>query len=538
MLANASGATGLELLQALLLDGALARGVDLRRLAQVLAYNPARLFSLQGQKGALEVGCDADLVVLRHAPYTYFAKDSGHNFTDWSPYDGRTVNHRVARTMLPGSGSLPTAKCSPRRGRGSSSARRSCAVAVNGARLWQNLLALSAITEPDKPYTRRSFSPRFLEGRQWLTAQMQAAGLATRIDSAGNLIGRLPGNGTKTGVIAIGSHSDSVPSGGRFDGIAGVLTALECAQSWREQGITLNHDVEIIDYLAEEPSEWGISCIGSRGISGFLDAALLATPHPQTGETLAAAIARMGGRPDALQTRDDIAAAFELHIEQGQVLEAGGIAVGIVSGIVGIIRLEVVLHGQANHAGTTPMPLRHDALCAAAEIVLVAETLAQELAESGEGYVVATCGQIVAEPNASNVIAGETRLVFDIRSDQRALMLHYLEQLQARAEGITARRGIAIARWARLTDTAPVLADAALMAHLQAAAEAVGASQITLPSGAGHDSAFLAQIAPMVMLFVPSKDGKSHCPEEWTDAAALATGAAVLQAGIERFDGE
>lgn len=288
-------------------------------------------------------------------------------------------------------------------------------MAVNGARLWQNLLALSAITEPDKPYTRRSFSPRFLEGRQWLTAQMQAAGLETRIDSAGNLIGRLPGNGRKAGVIAIGSHSDSVPSGGRFDGIAGVLTALECAQSWHEQGITLNHDVEI---------------------------------------------------------------------------------------------------------------------------VLAAETLAQEMAARGAGYVVATCGQIFATPNASNVIAGETRLVFDIRSDQRALMLHYLEQLQARAEGITARRGIAIARWAQLTDSSPVLADGALMAHLQVAADAVGARQITLPSSAGHDSAFLAHIAPMVMLFVPSKDGKSHCPEEWTDADALAKGAAVLQAGIEGFDGE
>ena len=184
--------------------------------------------------------------------------------------------------------------------------------------------------------------------------------------------------------------------------------------------------LEIIDYLAEEPSEWGISCIGSRGISGFLDAALLATPHPQTGETLASAIARMGGKPQALEKRDDIAAAFELHIEQGQVLEAGGIAVGIVSGIVGIIRLEIVLHGQANHAGTTPMPLRHDALTAAAEIILAAETLAQEMAARGAGYVVATCGQIFATPNASNVIAGETRLVFDIRSDQRALMLHFL----------------------------------------------------------------------------------------------------------------
>lgn len=128
--------------------------------------------------------------------------------------------------------------------------------------------------------------------------------------------------------------------------------------------------------------------------------------------------------------------------------------------------------------------------------------------------------------------------MFDIRSDQRALMLRYVEWLEAHAREIAARRDIEIARWAQLTDSSPVLADAALMAHLQAAAEALGASHITLPSGAGHDSAFLAQIAPMAMLFVPSRDGKSHCPEEWTDAEALAKGAAVLQAGIERFDGE
>ena len=407
---------------------------------------------------------------------------------------------------------------------------------IDSARLWQMLMDLAVITEPDQPYTRRSFSPRFVEGRQWLTGRMQAAGLETRIDAAGNLIGRLRGNGTKQGVIAIGSHSDSVPNGGRFDGIAGVLAALECVLSWRERGIVLNHDVEIIDYLAEEPSEWGISCIGSRGISGFMDDALLATPHPQTGETLGAAIARMGGNPQALVKRDDIAAAFELHIEQGQVLETECIDVGIVSAIVGITRIEIVLDGQANHAGTTPMHLRRDALAGGAQIVLEAERLAQDLAAEGKGYVVATCGQLFATPNASNVIAGSCRLVFDIRSENRAQMERYATALERIAQEIAAQRGLQLARFAKLTDTHPAASNAHLMQCLEDAAQGQGVSAKIMASGAGHDAAFMSHIAPMVMLFVPSKEGKSHCPEEWTDEAALGKGAAVLCAALERFD--
>lgn len=408
---------------------------------------------------------------------------------------------------------------------------------MNAERNWQMLMELAAITEPDKPYTRRSFTSRFLEGRAWLERQMQAAGLATRIDAAGNLIGRLKGNGRKSGVIAIGSHSDSVPNGGRFDGIAGVIAALECVLSWRERGVVLNHDVEVIDYLAEEPSEWGISCIGSRGITGFMDDKLLATPHPQTGETLADAIARMGGNPQALAKRDDIAAAFELHIEQGQVLETEGIDVGIVSAIVGITRIEIVLNGQANHAGTTPMHLRRDALAGGAQIVLEAERLAQEMAAEGKGYVVATCGQIFAIPNASNVIAGSCRLVFDIRSENRAQMERYAAELARIAQEIAARRELSVACFAKLTDTHPAASDAQLMQCLQDAAQGQGVSAKVMASGAGHDAAFMSHIAPMVMLFVPSQDGKSHCPEEWTDKAALGKGVAVLCEAVERFDG-
>lgn len=407
---------------------------------------------------------------------------------------------------------------------------------INGERLWQHLMALAEITDSEEPYTRRSFSARFLEGREWLTQQFQAAGLVTRIDSAGNLIGRLRGNGEKTGVITIGSHSDTVPNGGRFDGIAGVMAALECVLSWRENGVIFNHDIEVIDYLAEEPSEWGISCVGSRGISGALSAEQLSIAHPQTGELLSEAIVRMGGNPAALKVREDIAAAFELHIEQGRVLENARIDVGVVTGIVGIIRLEVVLEGQANHAGTTPMPIRQDANTAAAELIIAAEQLANDYTKKGKGYFVATCGQIFPMPNASNVIAGQCRLVFDIRSDTRKWMDDFVNELHKKAGEINQQRKIAIERWAILTDTHPVLSNQALIKHVQQAAEQLNISAQLMPSGAGHDAAFLARLAPMVMIFVPSKEGISHNPKEWTTLDELARGTAVLAQSIEFFD--
>lgn len=409
---------------------------------------------------------------------------------------------------------------------------------INAERYWQLLMTLAEITDPDKPFTRRSFSERFSSGREWLTTQMQAAGMDTRIDYAGNLIGRLPGNGSAQGIIAIGSHSDTVPSGGRFDGIAGVIAGLECVLSWRERGLVFNHDIEVIDYLAEEPSEWGISCIGSRGITGFLDESLLATKHPDSGETLADAIVRMGGSPDLIAKRQDIVAAFELHIEQGQVLETERLSVGVVSGIVGIIRLEVTLQGQSNHAGTTPMSLRHDALCAGAEVILQAETLARQLASDDEGYFVATCGQVFPQPNASNVIAGECRLVFDIRSDNKALLERFVDKLHTKTQTLCAGRSVQCVRWARLTDTIPVNCDTALMRLLSAAASAQQISMKVMPSGAGHDAAFMAHIAPMAMVFVPSKAGKSHCPEEWTEAEDLAKGVSVLADAVQRFDNQ
>jgi beta-ureidopropionase / N-carbamoyl-L-amino-acid hydrolase len=186
---------------------------------------------------------------------------------------------------------------------------------LDADRLWADVMALAEITDPERPYTRRSFTVKFLEGRAWLSRKFAEAGLAAWIDSAGNLIGRLEGTNPALGVIAIGSHSDTVPSGGRFDGVAGVATGLEIVRALRDAGVRTEHSIEVIDFLAEEPSEYGLSCVGSRGMAGLLDSRMLGLTDPG-GETLRDALRRVGGNPDRLDQarRDDIKAFLELHI--------------------------------------------------------------------------------------------------------------------------------------------------------------------------------------------------------------------------------
>ena len=411
---------------------------------------------------------------------------------------------------------------------------------ANQQRYWDWVMALAQITDPDLPHTRRSFSERFLQGRAWLRAEMEKLGLHVRIDTAGNLIGRLEGSQPQLGVLMTGSHSDSVPNGGRFDGIAGVIAGLELIASCKERGYVPRHSIEIVDFLAEEPSEWGISCVGSRGITGFMDEKLQNTAHPKTGELLKDAVSRMGGDHNALSKRSDIKAFFELHIEQGAVLEHEHITVGVVSSIVGILRLAMTFKGQAAHAGTTPMHIRRDAFTAASETAYQASLLANEIATQGrvDGsvYFTATCGQVFNTPNASNVVPGKTQLVFDIRSDDKPSMEHFAEQLRTLAEQAAANARVELIDFERMTDTYPMQCDTQLMQYIADAAQAQGISHKVMPSGAGHDAAFMCYVAPSAMVFVPSVEGKSHCPEEYTSPEDLAAGVAVLIDAMQRFD--
>jgi N-carbamoyl-L-amino-acid hydrolase len=399
-------------------------------------------------------------------------------------------------------------------------------LSIDQERLWADVMALAAITDPQRPYTRRSFSPLFLEGRAWLRHRFAAAGLKVRIDPGGNLIGRMEGSNPALPAIMLGSHSDTVPSGGRFDGVAGLVAALEVTRALGA-GHRLRHAVEVVDFLAEEPSDFGVSCVGSRAMAGLLLPDML-DYAAANGERLGDAIDRVGGAAQRLAAarRSDIAAYLELHIEQGVVLESKQIDVGVVTAIVGIARLEVVFQGAADHAGTTPMPLRRDAAVAAARAIALA----------AERHFVATAGIVEVEPNAANVVPGRARVVFDIRAEDRALSKEFIADLDASTAAIAKECGVERARFALLSDTAPVACDARLGDALARSATRLGLSVLRLASGAGHDAAFLARIAPAAMVFVPCRGGKSHTPEEWADASALAAGAAVLLEATRLID--
>lgn len=404
-------------------------------------------------------------------------------------------------------------------------------------RLWADLMELGAITDPDRPYTRRSFSDRFLEGRAWLCGRLEQAGLTCRTDTAGNLIGRRTAASPSARTIMTGSHSDTVPAGGRFDGILGVLAGVEIARAMQDCGAALSHHFEVIDFLAEEPSDFGLSCIGSRGMTDSLTAGHLALRAPW-GESLADAMTRMGGNPAdlACARRHDIAAFMELHIEQGRVLERAGTDIGIVDAIVGVTRIEVIFAGRADHAGTTPMDCRQDALVAAAGMVTTVSHLARDAARSGEGHVTATCGVMEVQPNASNVVPRQARLVIDIRVSERETRERLVARFRKAAADLAADAHVTLAGFEIQSDTRPVACNPVLAGELETAARILGLSSRRMVSGAGHDAAFMARIAPSAMLFIPCRDGRSHDPDEWITSHDAANGTRVLADAIMAAD--
>ncbi|MBN9317380.1 MAG: Zn-dependent hydrolase [Devosia sp.] len=403
---------------------------------------------------------------------------------------------------------------------------------TQAARIAEDISALAEITEPDHPYTRRAFTPMFLRGREWLVRRFEQAGLETRIDASGNLIGRRRGSiGGKT--IMLGSHTDTVPDGGRFDGIAGVSAALEVARALNDQGITLRHDLEIVDFLAEEVSIFGVSCVGSRGMAGVRPDAWLERSADEM--TLREGIAEVGGNPGKTEKREDIAAFLELHIEQGPVLEDGKLDIGVVTAIAGITRIEIIVDGRADHAGTTPMGSRQDALTAAARLVIGIEELGTRLSR-GQFHFAATVGEFSIEPGAANVVPSRARLLVDARAERRADMETFVTELAALAAAVTAETGVAIEPPVTISDNLPTPCDEFVLNTLDAAAVAVGARHRRMASGAGHDTAWMARITRAAMIFIPCLGGRSHTPEEFAETADVALGAAVLLEAVQRLD--
>jgi N-carbamoyl-L-amino-acid hydrolase len=406
---------------------------------------------------------------------------------------------------------------------------------VDPARIAEVIDGLAQLTEPGRPYTRRAFTALFPAGRDFLLEKFRAAGLQTRIDAVGNLIGRRAGRKPGSGTIMLGSHSDTVPDGGRYDGIAGVAVALEVARALADKDIALDHDLEVVDFLAEEVSIFGVSCIGSRGMAGVLPQDWLS--RESNGLTLERGIREAGGDPAriAAEARRDIAAFLELHIEQGPVLESGTLDIGVVTAIAGITRIEIVVEGRADHAGTTPMGRRADALAAAARLVTDIEALATSLSE-GPGHFTATVGEFSIEPNAANVVPSRARLLIDARAEERTAMDLFSASVDRLAEQVARETGTAIAPPRRISDNMPTPGDPLVLDVLDAACEAVGARHRRMASGAGHDTAFMAKVTRAAMIFVPCLGGRSHAPEEFAETDDIALGAAVLFNAVIQLD--
>ncbi len=383
---------------------------------------------------------------------------------------------------------------------------------------------------PEGGVSRIAYSEADIAGRGYVKGLMEAAGLDVRIDAAGNLIGRREGTDRKLPTIVEGSHTDSVPHGGIYDGDIGVIGGIEVAQQLRDRHVRLRHALEIVNFTDEEGG-----LVGSRAMAGDLTAATLELVNG-SGRSVRDGIRALGGDPDAVgharRSPGDLAAYLELHIEQGETLERTHTDIGVVQGIVGIHWWEATVTGVANHAGTTPMDQRHDALLAASELVLAVNAAATEILSRQ----VATVGQIRAEPGAPNVIPGRVVLSIEVRDLDAARIEAVFERIRARAGEITRARGTSI-EFRDLEATAvPALTDPRIQRIIDSAAHALGLTTMAMPSGAGHDAQDIARIAPIGMIFVPSVGGVSHAPQEYTAPADIAHGVNVLMRAVTAID--
>jgi hydantoinase/carbamoylase family amidase len=380
---------------------------------------------------------------------------------------------------------------------------------------------LAAFSEERGRVTRRFATPALREAGETVRGWMEKAGLAVRRDAIGNIIGRLGGDDRRT--LLIGSHIDTVPDGGRYDGTLGVLIGIAVLERLRDTGGSLPYAVEVVAFADEEGARYGTSYLASRVFAGGFEEQWLDL-HDADGVTMAAALRAFGGAPEGLTDagRDPagLIGYYEVHIEQGPVLEAEDRSLGVVTGIAGQTGATVAFSGAAGHAGTVPMSLRRDALSAAAEWILRAESLARET----DGLV-ATVGALTLEPGAGNVIPGRAELTLDLRHTEDSVRIRSAAELRRTAEVIAAARGVTVEWFSH--ETAAVSLSPELTEMLAEAIASAGDPVIRLPSGAGHDAAVMSTIVPSAMLFVRCAGGVSHNPAE---AVAVEDVAAAIDA--------
>ncbi|MGH7374645.1 MAG: Zn-dependent hydrolase [Candidatus Rokuibacteriota bacterium] len=408
------------------------------------------------------------------------------------------------------------------------------AAAISLPRLKSHIETLSTFgRNPDgRGISRFCWSPAHEEARAWLLGKMKAAGLETRVDPAGNTFGMLPGEGA---AVLTGSHIDTVPEGGPLDGALGVLAGLECLQTIREAGLTRRRPLAVVAWSDEE-GRYG-SLFGSRAFTGKLDAAQIPKLRAVDGKSLVEAMARAGY--DAARAADarcdprTLHAYIELHIEQGPHLEAARIPIGLVEGIVGIRRNQLTFIGEPDHAGTTPMASRKDAFLAACEYALKAR---EHIVRKGSGRSVTNFGRIDLQPGVSNIVPARALLLQEMRELDARILARLDRECVTLARTVARRRGLRVIV-ETLSRTEPARCAPRVMGAVQAACEALRLKWRQMPSGAGHDAQNLAAVTEAGMLFIPSRGGRSHRPDEMSDWRAIGRGTNALLHALLRLAG-
>ena len=380
---------------------------------------------------------------------------------------------------------------------------------------------------------RVAYSAAVGAGRQSVLMLLAPGGLPPGVDAAGNIYGRRAGSVGSAPPILFGSHIDSVPSGGNFDGDLGSLAALGVMEALERGGVRTRHPLEMVVWSAEEGVAFGRGLAGSRIVAGDIAPADL--EQVWSGMTRADAIRRIGGAPDrimeAVRAKGSLHGYFELHIEQGGTLEKASVPVGVVEGIVSIQRYRVTVTGVANHAGTTPMAERQDALVAASLVPMIV----REIVTGRPGRQVGTVGQFDVTPNAPNVIPGKVVLTIELRDLNPDTLVKMADELRARIANLAASSKTTI-EMTSLGGNPPALASPDMQKIIESAATSAGLAATRLPSGAGHDAQMMAQLCPMGMIFVPSVGGVSHAPQELTRWPDCANGANVLLNAVLALD--
>lgn len=405
---------------------------------------------------------------------------------------------------------------------------------IQRERLVKDFEAMAQLTVPGEGINRLAFTDADWAGRQYIIDRMTDAGLTVETDDFGNVIGYKIGKKPDLPVVMVGSHTDSVPNGGNYDGVVGVLSAIEVIRSMTDDGYEHDHTIAVVDFMCEESGRFGDATLGSKAMRGELTLQDLHRLVDKQGISLYEALKGRNLNPDGIETmayKRSVKSFTEIHIEQGKVLEHEQKTIGIVTGIAAPERFYVIIRGNADHSGATPMNLRHDALCGASKIILGIEEIASM---QEEPPVVGTVGVVEVTPGAMNVIPGAVKLGVDIRSISKAARNSVVTLVKEFIDITAEKRGLSYTIETIAQDH-PVEMHPAMIREIEEAVKSVGVEYMTMPSGAGHDAMHWAEAVPTGMIFIPCRDGISHNPAEFAEMDDIVTGAEVLDKVLRKL---